>query len=185
MSKYVNELQNTINKYFTDYENIENDLQKLEDKRADLSDEFYYKQLTEFKGKFQVLKDMAIEKVEKVKEEFYQAVDDWSTPKGEQLNNDDIKLLAGYITLSEYELEQLGNKYQSNLVMQRAIKEYAEKNNIYYYNKSDTQNILNEYNTLNINVNRAIITGPEGYWGRLLQLEDYFKPYSDTFSILD
>jgi len=56
-------------------------------------------------------------------------VDAWAALDGSKLT-DDVKLLSGAVTLTGDELTALSTKHRDNATMQRALREYASKNNL-------------------------------------------------------
>lgn len=89
------------------------------------------------------------------------------------LDTEDLKLLQGYLTLSEKEIQALGEKHIDNPIMQRALKEYAAKNDLHFYLKYDGNDIKAAYNLIHTTVERGI-NKPNEYSGMLIKNEKYF-----------
>lgn len=172
--KYIARLKAAIKKYFEEIDLIESERIELDKEKKDYSQSYLDSKAKDFQAREIVIKDMTLEKVQALKEEFFQAVDAWETPRGEMLDTEDLKLLQGYLTLSEKEVQALGEKHKDNAIMLRALKEYAVKNDLHFYLKHDGNDIKAAYNLIHTTVERGI-NKPNEYSGTLIKSEKYFN----------
>lgn len=183
-SSYIIRLKAAVKKYFEELEAIENEKAEIIKKKEMYSKTYLDTKEKEFQAREIVIKDMTLDKVKSLNEEFHNAVDKWAEPKGENLDTEDLKLLQGYLTLSEKEVQALGEKHKDNAIMLRALKEYAAKNDLYFKLKYEGEDIKEAYDK----VHQAVIMGiegePEGYRARIIKDDKYFNDLVSNYEAL-
>ena len=88
-------------------------------------------QVSAVNAKIKELSDNMLADLNRLQSEHDAAVDTWAAPAGDKVHSD-IKLLEGAFALTEDELTGLSKKHRENATMQRAIRSYANKNQIHY-----------------------------------------------------
>lgn len=184
MSKYVNDIKSLIDTHSKKIVEIEELKEALESNKGDYSITYINDKEEDFKAKERVLQDIALAELETIKNRFNDDLRDWATPKGKDLADKDLKLMNGYITLTEEDLEQLGRKHKENNTMIRAIKEYSIKNNIYFNSGLDVEDIKEQFNQV-IDIVDSALRDSESYSFKLLQQGDYLNKVSDVLGVID
>ena len=177
-SKYTNKIKKLNKKYFTVIDELDS---LLEDLKADfkagkLTTAYYNNQTNDLNQRKVQLKADTQQEIRKLQKEFHEDLKDWLTPTPEKIDNEDLKLLGGPLTLSEKEVENLSKKHKNDPIMQRALKEYADKKGYYVPSSDIGEDRKTAFDDV-VNVALTGIDNPMGYWGFTIKDERHFDTY--------
>jgi|GEM_PF-3970668 len=179
-SKYLNKIKKLNKKYFTVIDELDS---QLEDLKADfnagkLTTTYYNNQTNDLNQRKIQLKADTQQEIKKLQKEFNDDLGEWLTPTPEKIDNEDLKLLGGPLTLSEKEVESLSQKHKNDPIMQRALKEYAGKKGYYFPSTDIGEDRKTAFDDV-VNVALTGINEPKGYWGYTIKDERHFDTYID------
>ena len=127
-NSFIRELRSTVDTFGGKVAALSTQAAAEEEKfKSDITTQTYRNQrMSEIQKEFQGAQVAAVQAVDTIQQNFNTRVDIWATPAGSKLNID-LELLKGSITLTQDELVTLIEKHKDNAIMQRALKEYANK----------------------------------------------------------
>jgi len=134
MKKYVNSVRHIALKFFETKNILMQRIANIEEKyrKNDITEKQKIKQIAEVNELMSDLLNKFTKAHNDMKSHFNDAVDAWSTLDGKNIPSDDIKLFSGIVELKSDDLTKLSEKHKNNIVMQRAINEYAKKHDVNY-----------------------------------------------------
>jgi hypothetical protein len=122
-----------------------------------------------------------VETIKDIKKLYAEEVDEWETPRGEDIDHEDVGLLSGIVTLTEKEIKALGQKHKDNPLMQRVLREYAEKQGYHYPTDQPGERMKKAFEAIAKAAGHAI-ESPSGYSGYQFRNEKHVETLINTYS---
>ena|SRR5690625_5304322 len=187
MNKYLVEIKSAVLEHLNSIEEKEDENSALRKSyhNGDIAKNDYEKQAADLKNNNN--KEIeSIKAINKVVENYEADLKEWAILKAEELT-DDLKLFNSPIKLNAEDYEALEEKYEYNYSMLKAIKDHAEKNEVFYavFYSVDKEEKLKSFNDFVTGARNIIestnFNGSKNYTGALWSHEDNFnKIYADT-----
>lgn len=187
MNKHINKIRKAVLEYLDNAEVQEVTKSSLKAKyeNGELARIDYERNLNEIENQA-IDKGGVIDAIGKVAKEYQEGLGEWAVLKAGDLT-DDLKLFNTPIRLNEADYKALEEKNQSSYSMLRAIKEHAEKNDVFYssshsVDREEKLNSFNEFAKVATNIAETMHgSGQRNYLGTLWTYEDKFNDlYADA-----
>ena len=181
---YKDKLKKIISELTNQLEGLNQAEIKLKDNKSTYSDSYYKESLTKISRSKQDLKSATQIKYNDYSKELNNDINKWATPKGSDLDEEDLKLLSGYITLTQDEVTALGVKHQAKNTMIRAIKEYANKNEMYFAVTTGEDSMRESQQLIDSHFKRAM-NNLDSYSFKVLQDDTTVDELTSAFDLLE
>jgi hypothetical protein len=180
--KHLNKLTKITRAYIeaTDEAN-----EKLEQLKADFNNKritssVWTEKAEAIRESLNIKKVEAIEEIKALKKLYADEIQEWETPRGEDIDQEDIKLLTGIVTLTENEVMALKEKHRDNPLMNRALREYATKQGYYYPPDQPGERMKKAFEAITKAAGHAI-ENPSGYSGFQFREDRHIETLINTY----
>lgn len=182
MSTSTDKIKNVMDKHYKSLDDLAETKAELDNNKNKYSDTFYNQKLSDIKDKEKAVIKDTDDKFKKVRAELQDKFNNWATLKSEDL--DDLKLLDGRIQATSEDLELIGQRHPNNYTIQRALSDYAKRNDVKYYPKVRKENIEEGLQFIDTQVERALKDNT-GYSAILFKQGDIYSNLEEIFNPLE